>query len=106
MRLLLIALSLAVLVSGAWADIVVNIDQPVRHRYVTEVAGTDTTWAEVQIVAVQQAVELSYELINDAYAGYPGHDDTVLLMPDRYDSVSTFVTVFGVKTAIAGSVTV
>jgi hypothetical protein len=102
MRLLLIALSLAVLVTGARADIVVNIDHPVRHRYVVSVAGTDTTWAEVQIVAVQQAVELSYQLINDEYAGYPGHDDTVLLMPDRYDSVSTFVTVFGVKKAIAG----
>jgi hypothetical protein len=101
MRLFLIALVLGVLVTGAWADIVVNVDHPVRHRYVSSVSGTDTTWVEVDVIAVQQAIDLSHMLINHAYAGYPGHDDTVLLMPDRYDSVSTFVTTFGVKTAIA-----
>jgi hypothetical protein len=102
MRLFLIALVLGVLVTGAWADIVVNVDHPVRHRYVSSVSGTDTTWVEVDVIAVQQAIDLSHMLINHAYAGYPGHDDTVLLMPDRYDSVSTFVTTFGVKTAITG----
>jgi hypothetical protein len=102
MRLLLVTLMLGVLVAGATADIVVNVDVPVTHRYVESVSGPDTTWVEVEVVAVQQAIELSYMLINHPYAGYPGHDDTVLLMPDRYDSVSTFVTVYGVKTAIAG----
>jgi len=102
MRLLLVTLMLGALAAGATADIVVNVDVPVTHRYVESVSGSDTTWVEVEVVAVQQAINLSYMLINHAYAGYPGHDDTVLLMPDRYDSVSTFVTVFGVKTAVAG----
>jgi hypothetical protein len=102
MRLLLVALIPCALVTGATADIVVDLDMPVAHRYVESVSGTDTTWVEVEVLDVQQAIDLSHMLINDAYAGYPGHDDTVLLMPDRYDSVSTFVTVYGVKTAIAG----
>jgi hypothetical protein len=101
MRLLLTALVLAALAAGASADIVVNLDVPVEHRYVESVSGTDTTWVEVDIVALQQAIDLSHMLINHPYAGYPGHDDTVLLTSDRYDSVSTFVTVYGVKTAVA-----
>lgn len=101
MRLILVTLILCALSIGASADIVVNLDVPVEHRYVESVSGSDTTWVEVDVVAMQQAIDLAYMLINHPYAGYPGHDDTVLLMPDRYDSVSTFVTVYGVKTAIA-----
>jgi hypothetical protein len=102
MRLLLVTLTVGALAAAAAADIVVDIDQPETHRYVESVSGPDTTWVEVEVVALQQAIDLSHMLINHPYAGYPGHDDTVFLMPDRYDSVSTFVTVFGVKTAIAG----
>jgi len=56
----------------------------------------------VAVTDIQQGIELAYMLINHPYAGYPGHDDTVLLMPGRYDSVSTFTTILGVKTAVAG----
>jgi hypothetical protein len=97
MRLLLVTLILGLLAASASADILV----PSTHRYVESVSGQDTTWVEVDVTDVQQAIDLSYELINDDYAGYPGHDETVLLSAGRYDSVSTFTTVFGVKTAVA-----
>lgn len=109
MRLLLVALILSVLVAAASADIVV----PSTHVYDDFLVfpdgpdpGTEpdtllVEGIEVDVVGVQQAIELSYYLINN-HPELPGHDDTVLLMPGRYDSVSTFDTVFGIKTAIAG----
>jgi hypothetical protein len=54
----------------------------------------------VEVVGLQQAVDLSFELINDDYAGYPGHTDTVLFLQGREDSVSTFSTPLGNRTAI------
>ena len=97
MRALLVALMFGLLVTAASADIVV----PSMHVYVESVSGADTTWVEVEVTDVQQAIDLSYMLINHPFAGYPGHDEVVLLSPGRYDSVSTFSTVFGVKTAVA-----
>jgi hypothetical protein len=99
--MLLVALALAVLTAAASADIIVNLTQPVTHRYVENVSGGDTTWVEVEITDIQQAIDLAYTLINHPFAGYPGHDNTVALAPGLFDSVSTFTTIIGVKTAIA-----
>jgi len=100
MRALVVALIVGVLAAHAWAD----IEVPGTHRYVEEVtydSGTpDTTWAEVEVTGIQQAIDLAYELINDEYAGYPGHDDVVLLAAATYDSVSNFETPLGRRTAL------
>ena len=58
-----------------------------------------------QFQVVERSVPERFRAIWDTVSeGYvdAGWKDTVLLMPDRYDSVSTFVTPFGVKTAVAG----
>lgn len=102
MRALPVTLMLGLLVTAASADIVV----PSTHQYYDVFpdgpdSGTapDTLLVEVDVADVQQAVELSHYLINN-FPDLEGHDDTVLLEPGRFDSVSTFTTVFGVKTAV------
>lgn len=101
MRLLVVMLVLSIALAAAARP----IEVPSEHTYVDFVAGSDTTWVTETIRSIQDGVALAIMLTYEhplAGQGYPGHADSVLIMPGVYDSTHAFETPLGRRDAIVG----
>ena len=79
---------------------------PGEHTYLDEIvpgSPPDTSWVTETLNSIQDGVDLAIMLTYEhplAGNGYPGFSDTVLVMPGRYDSVLSYYTPVGWRSAI------